>query len=162
MNLASSSRPPDPGLLTCFRTGGAHRTALRQQNFLLGFLAGFMAMLAGAGLWAGLSLAAGRQLAVAGLAIGLGVGGAVRFFGRGVEWLFSLVGAGLALLGCLLGVMFTSGLFLAGQQGNIPGMLDPGLRPATLGPLDVLCCLAAAALAWRLSRRRTLVSTNRT
>ena len=160
MNPTSSLRPPDPGLLTCFRTGGAHRTARRQQNLLLGFLAGFMAMLAGAGLWAAFSLAAGRQLAVTGPAVGLAVGAAVRFFGRGVEWLYSLMGAGLAPLGCLLGVLLTAGLFLAEQKGHVAGGLDARLWPSALGPLDGLCCLAAAGLAWRLARHRPDVSIN--
>ena len=74
-----------------------------EQNLGRGFAAGAIAAAAGAGIWAGVTLLTDYQIGWMAIALGFLVGFAVRFAGRGLDPIFGVVGAALALLGCLAG-----------------------------------------------------------
>jgi len=156
----SEIQPSPPDLQALFHADVAQRTAQRQQNFLLGFLAGFMAMLAGSGLW--VTIAAVLPADCSFLALGVAglVGASIRFFGRGIDWLFSAVSAVLAAMGCALGTVLTAGSALARSHHTDFWSTLTALWPASAlallqqtGPVDGMFFGLAVALGWILARR---------
>jgi hypothetical protein len=79
-------------------------------------VAGLVAMLAGAVLWAVITVTTEYQIGFMAIGVGFLVGWAVRRFGQGTTQAFALTGAVLALLGCLLGNLFTVIGFLSKQE----------------------------------------------
>lgn len=79
---------------------------LREQNLPLAIVAGLATALAGAILWMGIVVATGMELGLVAIAIGAGVGYAVRYAGKGVTNVFSIVGAVCTLLSCIAGQSF--------------------------------------------------------
>jgi hypothetical protein len=75
----------------------------QNQNFELGIVAGIIASLLGAILWAVITVATKYQIGYMALAIGALVGFSIRYFGKGVEKIYGIIGAGLSLFGCVLG-----------------------------------------------------------
>ena len=51
------------------------------------------------------------------VAIGLGVGYSIRTFGKGIDTVFGIVGAAIALLSCLLGNFLSIIGFIANAEG---------------------------------------------
>ena len=80
---------------------------LREQNLALGVLAGAGAALIGAAIWMGITVATQMQFGLVAIAIGAGVGYAVRYAGKGVTKIFGVVGAVCTLLSCVAGEVFT-------------------------------------------------------
>jgi hypothetical protein len=74
-----------------------------KQNLPIALAAGILAAVAGAVLWAMVTIATNHQIGYMALAVGFLVGGAVRVSGRGISRSFGWLGAGLAVGGCLLG-----------------------------------------------------------
>jgi hypothetical protein len=72
-------------------------------NLVLGALAGLAAALVGAAIWAAVTVATGYQIGWMAVGVGFLVGIAVRQFGRGSTPAYSIVGAVLALAGCVIG-----------------------------------------------------------
>ena len=70
-----------------------------EQNLPLGVVAGFIAAILGAGVWAAITVATNYQIGFMAIAIGLLVGYAVRTFGKGITSAFGVAGAILSLLG---------------------------------------------------------------
>ena len=79
----------------------------KNQNLGMAILAGFGASLASAVLWAVITVATGWQIAFMAIGVGILVGFAVRFAGKGVDISFGIVGALFSLLGCVLGNFLT-------------------------------------------------------
>lgn len=77
-----------------------------EQNLILGMGAGAAACLVSAFLWAVISVATGYQIGYMAIAVGLLVGFAIRFVGKGIDPIFGIMGALFALAGCLLGNFF--------------------------------------------------------
>lgn len=75
----------------------------KEENLLGGVLGGIVAALVGAVAWALVSVSTGYQIGFMAIGMGFLVGYAVRFMGKGVSPVFGVVGALLALLGCVLG-----------------------------------------------------------
>jgi len=117
-----------------------------EQNFANGFGAGAVAALIGAVVWAAVTVFTGYQIGWMALGVGILVGLAVRRFGRGVEPRFGILGAGLALFGCLLGNLFAViGLVAVQEQTSVLaiwGVLEwgavPGVMAATFSPMDLV------------------------
>ena len=84
-------------------------------NLPLGALAGLGAAIAGAAIWAAITAATEYQIGWMAIGVGFLVGFAVRVVGKGSEASFGVVGAVLALLGCLLGNLLTLAWFAAQQ-----------------------------------------------
>jgi hypothetical protein len=90
---------------------------ISEQNFPLALVAGLLVALISAVLWAVITVATNYQIGYMALAVGAAVGFTVRFAGKGVSQIFGITGAVLALLGCLLGNLFSGIGFLAHQLG---------------------------------------------
>jgi hypothetical protein len=121
--------------------------ALKQeQNYLLGTLGAAGAALLGAILWAVITVVTEYQIGYMALAIGLMVGFANRFFGKGLELKFGLTGALLALVGCVLGNVFSLIGFVAKELSvgyfDAFQFIDFGLIPSAMlesfSPIDIL------------------------
>jgi hypothetical protein len=88
-----------------------YREKLRlEQNLPMALAAGFAAALVGGILWAVITVVTNYQIGFMAVGVGLLVGYAVRYFGKGIDPIFGVAGAVLALLGCLLGNFFRSHL----------------------------------------------------
>lgn len=83
------------------------------QNLPLGLLAGCVAAAIGAALWAGITVLTGYQIGWMAVGVGALVGVAVRAAGKGSTKTFGILGAGLALVGCLVGNLLTGAVVLA-------------------------------------------------
>jgi drug/metabolite transporter (DMT)-like permease len=91
--------------------------ALRsEQNLVMGALAGLAAALVGAAIWAIITALTQYQIGFMAIGIGFLVGFAVRAAGKGIDPVFGVVGAALALLGCVLGNLVMVLYFLANKE----------------------------------------------
>lgn len=86
-------------------------------NLGMAVAAGVVAMLVGAVLWAVITVTTEFQIGFMAIGVGVLVGYAVRRFGNGTTMPFALTGAVLALLGCVLGNLFSVIGFLSKQEG---------------------------------------------
>ena len=90
-----------------------------RQNLPLALVAGAVAALVGAGIWAGITAATNYQIGFMAVGVGFLVGLAVRKAGRGIEPRFGVVGAVFSLLGCLAGNVLTVYIVVA-KNGGVP------------------------------------------
>ena len=88
-----------------------------EQNLPFGILAGFIAAIMGAILWGIITVATEYQIGYMALAVGAGVGFAIRFAGKGIDQIFGYWGAGIALFGVLLGNLLSIIGFIANAEG---------------------------------------------
>lgn len=79
----------------------------KEQNLPSGIIAGIIAGLVGAFLWAAITVATEYQIGFMAIGVGAGVGLAIRFAGKGIDQIFGISGAIIAILGCLLGNFFS-------------------------------------------------------
>lgn len=91
--------------------------AVAKSNFGLAIAGGLAAAVAGAALWAGVTVATNMELGVMAIAVGFMVGYAVRNLGKGTDISFGIVGAVCALLGCGLGNLLSGVAFYAQAKG---------------------------------------------
>lgn len=84
----------------------------------LAIVAGVLAALVGAVLWAAITVATNHQIGFMAIGVGLLVGFAVAKLGAGSGATFGLVGAVCALLGCVLGSFFAGVGFLSNELGE--------------------------------------------
>ncbi len=85
-------------------------------NMPLAILGGVVAALIGAAIWAVVTVSTNSQIGFMAIGVGLLVGYAVRILGKGNTQAYSIVGAVLALLGCVLGNLFSACAFIADAQ----------------------------------------------
>lgn len=133
-----------------------------EQNLALGAAAGAAAALIGAGAWAAITVFTRYQIGWMAVGVGFLVGLAVRTFGKGIDKTFGFAGAGLALLGCLLGnLLAVCGMIAQEEQVGIlevlsrfeaRGVLD--LMVATFSPMDLLFYAIAVYEGYKLSFRQ--------
>jgi hypothetical protein len=88
-----------------------------QPDPFAGLTSGIVAMLVGAILWGAITYLTGYQIGWMAIGVGLLVGFAIRFFGKGKSMVFGISGAVLALIGCVLGNL----MFYAGVRAHITG-----------------------------------------
>jgi len=134
----------------------------RYQSFLYALLGGLLITAASAVGWAFITAITGYNELYMALGVGLLVGIAVRFFGAGVNRVFGILAALLALAGSLLGYYLSLSGFpeevqLAGII-KVTDYLKPELMLDTMldsfVPLDLLFYGLAALLAYLLAIRR--------
>jgi hypothetical protein len=77
------------------------------QNLQMGMLGGIIGATIGAAAWAGITVATGYQIGWMAVGVGFLVGYGVRAMGNGISKQFGIVGAILALVGCLAGNLFS-------------------------------------------------------
>lgn len=135
---------------------------LRQEQRLpLAVLGGLLASLAGAAIWAGITVATEYQIGWMAIGVGFLVGMVVRVAGRGLSNTYRWIGAGFALFGCALGNIFTL-VYVIAQHENL-GLLDTFTRLGvegmwialreTASPIDFLFYVLAIAQGYQLALR---------
>ncbi len=133
-----------------------------EQNFGAGAAAGLVAAALGAALWAGVTALSGRQFGIIAVAIGYAVGWAVRRFGKGLDKSYGVLGAILALVGCVAGKALAICVGMAQQEGmeffEFVSHLDyetvGEYLSATFSPVDLLIYGVAVYEGYSLSIRR--------
>jgi hypothetical protein len=81
----------------------AYEKLKMEQRLLPGLIGGIVAGVVGAVLWAIITVSTGYQIGYMAVAIGCLVGFAVRYLGKGLDQIFGVSGAIIALLSCLVG-----------------------------------------------------------
>jgi uncharacterized ion transporter superfamily protein YfcC len=130
-----------------------------QQNFTRGLVLGIAAALAGAVLWAVITVTTKYQVGYMAVGVGLLVGLAIRLGGKGIEPKFGVAGAALALGGCVLGNFLSVVGFIAIDQEqsfletlvNMDFSLVPGLMTESFQPMDLLFYGIAVYEGYRFS-----------
>lgn len=156
------ANPTPPELPTAAAT--TTNTTLREAvaptpNLPMGIVAGSVAALIGAILWAVVTDVTKYQIGWMAVGVGVLVGFAVRKFGRGSTPTFSLIGASLALIGCLLGnLLAVIGLVAIEQNvGFFDALRELSARSAvdvltgTFAPMDLLFYGIAVYEGFKLS-----------
>ena len=90
----------------------------QEQNLVVGSMAGLTAAVAGAAVWAGVTVVTEYQIGWMAVGLGFLVGIAMRTMGRGIDQVFGVVGAAMALVGCVLGNVFTIAWYISAQTGS--------------------------------------------
>ena len=80
-----------------------HEKLRLEQNLIAGLAAGLAAGIIGAVLWGVITVVTEYQIGYMAIAVGAGVGFAIRYFGKGLDPIFGICGAVIAILSCLLG-----------------------------------------------------------
>ena len=124
--------------------------------------AGLVASLVGAIVWAVITVATKMQIGFMAVGVGFLVAWAVRRFGQGAQPVYGVIGAALALLGCLAGNLLSACSFLASSQDkailDIVGLVaaHPAvavrLMQATFNEMDLLFYAIAVYEGYKLSR----------
>ncbi|HEY4654858.1 MAG TPA: hypothetical protein VIH22_10105 [Cyclobacteriaceae bacterium] len=138
-----------------------HEQLRLEQNMPLALLGGTAAALIGALLWAIITVATNLQVGYMAVGVGFLVGYTVRFTGKGLETEFGVLGAVLALVGCLLGNLFSMIGFIANDEGlgyfQVFLGIDYGLVPRVMmesfSPIDILFYGLAIYEGYRFSFR---------
>jgi hypothetical protein len=133
-----------------------------EQSLVGGFLAGAVAALVGAGAWALVTVLTGYQIGFMAIGVGFLVGLAVQFAGKGMDKIFGVMGAVLALIGCLLGNYFTVVYFVGEAEGlgffdtlsQISPAAIPELMMVTFSPMDLIFYGIAVYEGFKLSFRK--------
>jgi hypothetical protein len=151
-----------PDEVDAVRLRAALERLRREQNLVGGAVAGAVAALAGAAVWAAITAATGYQIGWMAIGVGFLVGFAVRAVGKGIDKTFGVLGAALALAGCVAGNLLTGCWFLAQEfEAEFIGVLTgltPGLAieilKAMFSPMDLLFYGFAVYEGYRFSFRR--------
>ena len=116
------------------------------QNLSMGITAGLATAIVGGILWAVISYYTRYQSGFMAIGVGFLVGLSIRHFGKGKDLSFSIAGAFLSLIGCLLGNIFTICTYISVDEGigifEVLADLDyatiPDILMATFEPMDAL------------------------
>jgi hypothetical protein len=137
-----------------------YRAAIeRNQRLAPGIAAGLVAALSGVLIWALLTWLINFENVWMAVGVGIAIGYAVRAAGKGVDRVFGLVGAALALGAGLFGTLLATCLVAARQQGvsffSLLSALTPSaaasLLKETFGLLDLMFLVIAAYEGYRFS-----------
>jgi hypothetical protein len=125
----------------------------------MGLIAGLAAAAVGAGVWAVVTVVTGYQIGWMAVAVGFLVGWAVRLAGKGTSTAFGVLGAALALGGCLVGNLLT-GSVVASRELGVPitevlvrmtPTFGVDLMAAMFSPIDLLFYGLAIYQGYRFS-----------
>lgn len=117
-----------------------------EQSLPIGFISGLIAALAGAAVWAVVTVSTGYQIGYMAVGVGFLVGLAIKATGKGIDKIFGIMGAVLSLFGCLLGNFLSTVGFFANAEGvgyfetlaNINYSFLPEIMVDTFSPMDLL------------------------
>jgi len=90
---------------------------LANQSFIKGLLAGSITAVVCAGIWGAVTVITGYQIGYMAVGVGFLVGHSVRLAGKGMTMKFQILGAVLALIGCVAGNLVSFGAIIAEDQG---------------------------------------------
>lgn len=133
-----------------------------QQNLPLAVIAGAAAALAGAGAWAAITVLTEHQIGWMAIAVGALVGFAVRVAGKGAGANYAAIGAGFALVGCVIGNLLTVSYFIAVNEGVpyglvLSALMDPAFTTevlvATFDPVDIVFYALAVYCGFKYGQR---------
>lgn len=134
-----------------------------EQNLPLGILACVVSALLGGMVWALITVATKFQIGYMAVAVGFLVGFANRYFGKGIDKIHGIIGAVFALLGCILGNLFSVAGFASEQESvgimTVLGTLFSNFNmlttilKETFQPMDVLFYGIAIYEGYRFSFR---------
>lgn len=132
------------------------------QNLPMAVFAGIVASAISALIWAGITIGTGYQIGFVAIGVGFLVGFSVRRFGKGISPMFGFIGAGFALLGCLVGNLLCICILFAKQEEvgvmqivaslNLPLIVE--LMKITFSPIDLLFYGIAVYEGYRFSFRK--------
>ena len=133
-----------------------------EQNLVTGTLAGLVASVVGAGVWAGITIVTEYQIGFMAIGIGLLVGFAVQLTGKGIGQSFGVVAAVMSLAGCMLGNILTITYFVADSEQmafmDILGQLNVAIvvdmLSATFEAVDVLFYALAVYFGYKYAFRQ--------
>jgi len=114
--METAEEPAEQPAISDMQAQRALETFRSEQNLVMGTLAGFIAAVAGASIWAGVTVMTEYQIGWMAIGIGLLIGFAVRFTGKGINPTYGVVSGALALLGCVLGNVLTITYYVAVNQ----------------------------------------------
>ena len=132
-----------------------------EQNLPAAIITGLVIGVAGAILWAIITVSTGFQIGYMAIAIGAGVGYGMRYLGKGIDPIFGFAGAASALFGCLLGNFLSIVGFTAEVEGwSIIETLSyvdysyiPKIMADTFSPMDLVFYGIALYEGYRFSFR---------
>jgi hypothetical protein len=144
--LQSEAQPVDAPVISDHQAQMALETIQSEQNLMMGMLAGMVASLVGAGAWAGVTIMTDYQIGWMAIGIGVLVGFAIRYTGKGMGQSFGIVGGAMSLVGCVLGNILYITYYVAINQDmaymdiltqlNFPIIVE--MLSATFAPMDLL------------------------
>ncbi|MEO1245022.1 MAG: hypothetical protein AAFX56_04975 [Pseudomonadota bacterium] len=138
---------------------------LSEQNFPVAVIAGVVAMAVAAGIYAAITVAAGGvSYGLMATGIGVVIGFAIQFLGRGIGSKFAVLASVLAVAGCLLGNLLAVVLLVA--KANAMSPLDLLVNMDLVGISEIIVAdlqfadllfwiLAIAAAAYFAKRKLT-------
>lgn len=133
-----------------------------EQNVVNCAAAGIIASVVGAVIWAVVTIMTEYQIGWMAVGIGLLVGFAVRFAGKGIDQVFGIIGAVLSIVGCALGNILSITFFIAVNEGMpFPDLLSQlnaeiilELLVSTFEVMDVLFYALAVYFGYRYAFRQ--------
>ncbi len=133
-----------------------------EQNLPLGVAGGAGAAIVGAAVWALVTVGTGYQIGWMAVGVGFLVGYSIRFFGKGIDNVFGIIGGVFALVGCLLGNFFSLVGFAAKSENvdvisilfSIDYSLVPDIMIEAFSPMDLLFYGIAVYEGYRFSVRQ--------
>jgi len=145
----------EPNSQDGFSTGFNMAPEVRS-NIFLGFIGGLASSIIGAGLWAGITILTGYQIGFMAIGVGFLVGMSIRILGKGRTFTYGIMGAVLALLGCMAGnILSMYGIFAKefhvtiGEAYNLIGPIE--MLKETFRGMDLLFYALAVYEGFRFS-----------
>ncbi|WP_100613064.1 cation:proton antiporter family protein [Confluentibacter lentus] len=132
-----------------------------EENYPKALIVGSVVGLFGAILWASITIATEYQIGFMAIAIGAGIGFSMRYFGKGIDNIFGITGAVIAILCCLLGNFFSMIGFAANAEGmgylDVLAFIDYSLvipiMVEAFSPMDLFFYAIAAYEGYKFSFR---------
>jgi hypothetical protein len=136
-----------------------------EQNLTRGVLFGSAGAVVGAAGWALITAVTEYQIGWMAVGVGFLVGLGLRHGGKGLDKTFGIMGAGLALLGCLVGNVLACVAFVASAEkvaylealSRLNAGIALDLLVATFSPMDLLFYGLAVYEGYKLSIRQVTV-----
>ena len=133
-----------------------------EENFSFAVVAGVVAAALGAAVWAGVTVVTEYQIGWMAVGVGLLVAFSIRFTGKGLSAKFQVIGALLALLGCVAGNFLTLCYFIAQNEGmgvfEVLTQINPAAIPeimiSTFSGIDAIFYGIAVYEGYRFSLRQ--------
>ena len=132
-----------------------------EQSLVLGITGGAIGAIAGAIAWAIVVAVTNYQLGLMAIAVGFMVGYAVRFFGKGIDKVYGVIGAAFSLFGCLAGNLLAVIYFISVSEkvpywemlARIDISVMISLMIETFQPMDLLFYGIAVYEGYQISFR---------
>jgi hypothetical protein len=152
----------DPEEIKAQITPAIMDSLLTEQNLSLGIISGIIVGLVGSLLWALITVVTEYQIGYMAVAIGIGVGFAIRTFGKGLTQVFGFWGAGISLISCLLGNVLSIFGFVANYAGvsyleaftTMDYAMIPEIMAESFSVMDLLFYGLAIYTGYRFSFRK--------